>query len=371
MWAPGNEKRFDNFLTFCLERGKIVNKLIKCLAGILVTLRLNVIDQTPVHQHQSLTTAPALSLDLAIECERAGYHRYWVAEHHNSIQFAGNAPEILLTRIASATQRMRVGAGGVMLSHYSPYKVAETFALLGGLFPGRIDLGIGRAPGGNALSSHALAAPGELPESDEFPAQAAALCAFLRADFPDGHAYSSLALALSADTMPSLWMLGSGGASSHLAGQLGMGLALAQFITPRACSPSIFKDHQYAWRKAGRASAPPRLLAVAAVCAESDEEASFIAGTAVYRKLSAGKRPREALLSPSQVQQRYHQMGSAERAEYDATMAGMVVGSAQTCRRRIAQLGREFGSEEIGIVTVTHRFEDRLRSYQLLAGTCV
>lgn len=343
---------------------------MKCLTENPVTLRLTVIDQTPVHQHQSFATAPALSLDLAIECERAGYHRYWVAEHHNSIQFAGSAPEILLTRIAAATQRMRVGAGGVMLSHYSPYKVAETFALLGGLFPGRIDLGIGRAPGGNALSSHALAAPGPLPETDQFPAQAAALCAFLRADFPDEHAYSALALALSVDTMPALWMLGSGGGSSHLAGQLGMGLALAQFINPSACSPSIFQAHEHAWRSAGRTFTPPRLLAVAAVCAESDEEARFIAGTAVYRKLSAGRRPREALLSPCEVQQRYRQMGSAERAEYDATMAGMVIGSAQTCQRRIAQLGRDFGCEEVGIVTVTHRFEDRLRSYQLLAGTC-
>lgn len=332
-------------------------------------LRLTVIDQSPVHQHKTLSTAPALSLELAVECERLGYHRYWLAEHHNSIQFSGTAPEILLTRIASATRSMRVGSGGVMLSHYSPYKVAETFALLGGLFPGRIDLGIGRAPGGSALSSHALAAPGLMPDDDQFPAQAAMLCAFLRGDFPVGHAYEALALDLPTESMPMLWMLGSGGGSSQLAGQLGMGLALAQFITPKACTPRIFDNHKQAWQRAGMVSPPPRLLAVAAICANTDEEARFIAGTAVYRKLSAGKAPRETLLSPTEVQQRYKRMSPVERTEFDETMAGMVVGSAQTCRRRLADLALDYECEEIGIVTVTHRFEDRMLSYQLLAGT--
>ncbi|BAW24024.1 MsnO8 family LLM class oxidoreductase [Pseudomonas putida] len=333
-----------------------------------MALLLTAIDQSPVHQHQTLLTAPGLSLELAIECERLGYHRYWLAEHHNSIQFSGTAPEILLTRIASATRSMRVGSGGVMLSHYSPYKVAETFAMLGGLFPGRIDLGIGRAPGGSALSSQALAAPGFVPDADQFPTQAAMLCAFLRGGFCAGHAYEALTFDLPAESMPSLWMLGSGGGSAQLAGQLGMGLALAQFINPNACTARIFDDHREAWQRAALVSPPPRLLAVAAICADTDEEARYIAGTAVYRKLSAGRTPREVLLSPAEVQQRYRQMSRAERANYDETLAGMVVGSARTCRRRIAEFARDFECSEIGIVTVTHRFEDRLRSYQLLAG---
>lgn len=359
---------FDNFLTFCLQSGKIVNNLMISRRVSPVTLLLSVIDQSPVHQHHTLLTAPGLSLELAIECERLGYHRYWLAEHHNSIQFSGTAPEILITRIASATRSMRVGSGGVMLSHYSPYKVAETFALLGGLFPGRIDLGIGRAPGGSALSSHALAVPSFVPDVDQFPTQAAMLCAFLRDGLPTGHAYDVLTFDLPTESMPSLWMLGSGGGSSQLAGQLGMGLALAQFITPSACMPRIFDDHRGAWQRAARVSPPPRLLAVAAICASTDEEARYIAGTAVYRKLSAGRTPREVLLSPAEVQQRYMQMNHVERANYDETLAGMVVGSAQTCRRRIAEFARDFECNEIGIVTITHRFEDRLRSYQLLAG---
>ncbi|MEH6412538.1 MsnO8 family LLM class oxidoreductase [Pseudomonas sp. NPDC089395] len=332
-----------------------------------LTLFLTVIDQTPVHEHYTSGTAPAASLELAQACDRLGFHRYWLAEHHNSIQFAGAAPEILLTRIASATQRMRVGSGGVMLSHYSAYKVAETFALLGSLFPGRIDLGIGRAPGGSHLSSIALAAPGELLGHDHFPQQAAELCAFLRGKFPADHPYASLTCQPEAGTLPSLWMLGSGGGSSNLAGQLGMGLALAQFIAPNTCSPGIFEHHVRAWRQAGNDETPPRLLALAVVCADSDEEARFLAGTAVYRKMSARHGAREPLLSPEQVQQRYSRMSLEVRCEYAQTLDAMVVGSAHTCRSRIEAFARDYDCKEIGIVTVTHRFEDRKRSYELIA----
>lgn len=332
-----------------------------------MTLQLTVIDQTPVHGDRPPLAAAAASVELAIECEALGYHRYWLAEHHNSIQFAGPAPEILLTRIASATQRMRVGSGGVMLTHYSPYKVAETFALLGSLFPGRIDLGIGRAPGGSHLSSTALAAPGHLDQHDHFTQQAAELCAFLRGSFPKDHPFADLCCATDKNTMPSLWMLGSGGGSSGLAGQLGMGLALAQFIAPRVCSPSIFQHYEQTFAQAGFATQPPRLLALAVVCATTDDEARFIGGTAAYRKMMSGREPREPLLSPEEVQRRCHRMSRADRNEFNDTMADMVIGSPATCREKTLKLAAAFTCEEIGIVTVTHRFTDRLDSYRLLA----
>lgn len=334
-----------------------------------MTLRLTVIDQTPIHENRTAINAPATSVDLAIECDQLGYHRYWLAEHHNSIQFAGAAPEVLVTRIASATRRMRIGSGGVMLTHYSPYKVAETFSLLGGLFPGRIDLGIGRAPGGNQLSSVALAAPGTLVQHDHFPQQAAELCAFIRGSFPSSHPYAALTCPTESSTMPSLWMLGSGGGSSDLAGQLGMGLALAKFIAPRVCSPAIFKHHADVYQKAGYGNSPPRLLALAVICAPTDEEARFIAGTAVYRKMMAGGAPREPLLPPSEVRARYLKMTHLERVEFNATLDDMVVGSPESCHKKIQVLAQAFGSEEVGIVTVTHRLEDRIQSYRLLADT--
>lgn len=332
-----------------------------------MSLKLTVIDQTPIHEHCTAATAAGTSVELATECDHWGYHRYWLAEHHDSIQFAGTAPEILLTRIASATRRMRVGSGGVMLTHYSPYKVAETFALIGGLFPGRIDLGIGRAPGGSHLSSVALAAPGNVPRHDHFPQQAAELCAFLRGGFPAGHAYAALACNVEASTLPSLWMLGSGGGSSTLAGQLGMGLALARFIAPKTCSPAIFRHHAELYRQSGITTPAPRLVALAVICADSDEQARFVAGTAVYRKMMAGRSPREGLLSPAEVLRRYELMSPLERSEFDDTLGDMVVGSPETCRREIRRIADEFGCDEVGVVTVTWRLEDRLRSYRLLA----
>jgi len=331
-----------------------------------VSLKLTVIDQTPIHHPHSAVTALATSVELAIACEGLGYHRYWLAEHHNSMHFAGTAPEILLTRIASATRSMRIGSGGVMLSHYSPYKVAETFALIGALFPGRIDLGIGRAPGGSLLSSIALAAPRPPSQQDHFPQQAAELCAYLRGDFPPSHSFASLACATDDASRPQLWMLGSGGGSSALAGQLGMGLALAKFIAPATCSPAIFQQHDSALRQSGRSAPGPRLVALAVICAASDEEARFIAGTAVYRKMMAGSKAREPLLSPAEVQERYQRMNTEEREEFDRTLADMVVGSPATCRSRIEQIAADFGCEEIGVVTVTWRFEERLESYRLL-----
>ncbi|MGP5569949.1 MsnO8 family LLM class oxidoreductase [Pseudomonas helleri] len=331
-------------------------------------LQLTVIDQTPIHGDRPYAKAAQSSVDLALACEGYGYHRYWLAEHHNSIQFAGPAPEILLTRIASATQRMRVGSGGVMLTHYSPYKVAESFALLGSLFPGRIDLGIGRAPGGSQLTSMALAEPAEMSHTDHFPRQAAELCAFLRGNLPNAHPYAALQQPVPAEALPSLWMLGSGGGSSALAGRLGMGLALARFIAPRSCSPAIFGHHTRALEESGHRTKAQRLLALAVVCAQTDDQARLIASTAAYRKMMSGCGPREPLLSPEQVRERYVQMNPSDRTKYDMTLDDMVVGSPETCRNVIHALAKEFGCEEVGIVTVTYRFSDRLESYRLLAN---
>lgn len=332
-----------------------------------MSVQLTVIDQTPIHGDRPPTHAPHTSLELAKACDTLGYHRYWLAEHHSSIQFAGPAPEILLTHIASHTKHMRIGSGGVMLTHYSPYKVAEVFRLLTSLFPGRIDLGVGRAPGGSQLSSAALAFPAHLSDVDHFPEQAAQLCAYLRNSFPAAHPFSQLHFPPNDGACPSLWMLGSGGGSAGLAGQLGMGLALARFIAPKTCTPAIFDHHNQALVNAGHDQKPQRLLALAVVCAETDEQARFIAGTAVYRKLMTGRGPREPLLSPEEVERRRQRMTAALHAEFDEMLESMIVGSASFCRAEILRLCKSFGTHEAGIVTVTHGFEDRLASYEHLA----
>lgn len=335
------------------------------------SLRLSVIDQTPVHGDHPAQAAPRLSVALAQDCEQWGYHRYWLAEHHDSPQFAGPAPEVLITRIASATQRIRVGSGGVMLTHYSAYKVAEVFRVIASLFPGRIDLGIGRAPGGTQRASAALASPG--PSGiDAYAQQAAELCGFLRDGFPPTHPYAPLYRHLPPGPSPELWMLGSSGGSAALAGELGMGLALARFIAPEVCSPTIFSRYtetliRYAEM---RPSLPPpqRQLALAVVCAPSDEEARHLAGTAAYRKMVGPLNGREPLLTPDEVAVRRAAMRDDERAWLDTIRDAMVVGSPQSCRQQIQALARDFDTEEIGVVTVTHSYEARRASYRLLAS---
>ncbi|WP_209008706.1 MsnO8 family LLM class oxidoreductase [Pseudomonas eucalypticola] len=330
-------------------------------------MKLTVIDQTPVHADHPAHSALQCSVDLAIACDRLGYYRYWLAEHHNSVQFAGPAPEILLARIASATKHMRIGSGGVMLSHYSPYKVAETFVVLASLFPGRVDLGIGRAPGGGHLSSVALALPARLVEEDVFTRQATELSAFLHSGFERSHPFSALRCLPATVALPKVWMLGSSGGTAKIAGELGMGMALAQFIAPQFTSPAAFEQHASAWMHSGHQGSAPRLLALAVICAPTDEQARKIAGTAVYRKMMAGRLPREELLSPEEVATRRKRMHAADQEEYDQTLDNMIVGSPSTCRTRITQIANLFDCNEVGIVTVTHTYTDRLVSYQLLA----
>lgn len=333
-----------------------------------MSLKLTIVDQTPVHGDRPSRQAPDSSVELARACDELGYHRYWLAEHHNSIQFANPCPEIMIARIASATQHMRIGSGGVMLTHYSPYKVAEVFRMLASLFSERIDLGIGRAPGGTPLASAALAAPYEQLEEDTFPQQAAELCAFLRNEFPARHPYGRLHCLPDNDPAPQLWMLGSGGGSSSLAGHLGMGLSVAKFIAPQACSPAIFANYERHFREAGHDHRPSRMLALAVICAETEEEAQRVASTAAWRKMMTGRGAREPLLSPEEIDQRRRSLSASDLAELDATRDAMVVGTPEQCWEQLHAHARDYQLDELGLVTVTHNFADRLNSYRLLAA---
>lgn len=332
-------------------------------------LKLTVLDQSPVHQggvaSQHLNAAQ-MSIDLAKTCDELGYSRYWVAEHHNSQQFAGASPEILITAIASVTRHMRIGSGGVMLSHYSPYKVAEVFNMLNALFPNRIDLGIGRAPGGGALASSALAWPSQPLDASVYPGQAATLKALLEQAMDQNHPWAELHLSPSVNYVPELWMLGSSGGSASLAGQLGMGLALARFISPDNCTPDIFDVYDRAWRDKGHSGKGSRLLAIGCFCAETQEEAELLASTAIYRKMRLQAEGDNDLLSPEEVQNRRRQFSASHEAEYVHLLNSYTVGTPERCNTEIAALARRFNCNEIALVTVTHDFNARKESYRLL-----
>lgn len=334
-------------------------------------IKLTVLDQSPVHPAETdpaLFNAARMSLELAKACDTMGYRRYWVAEHHNSPQFAGPSPEILIASIASVTQHMRIGSGGVMLSHYSPYKVAEVFNMLSALFPDRIDLGIGRAPGGDQLASSALAWPSAPQNAGSYPAQASTLKSLLENTMPDDHPWANLHISPVQNAGPEQWMLGSSGGSAELAGQVGMNLALARFISPDHCTPAIFDAYEKAWLAAGHSGTPNRMLAIGAFCAATQEEAELLASTAICRKMTMQLGDSEGLLSPEEVQDKRKSFPASLEAQYQHLLDGYTVGTPERCREEIESLANAFGTDEIAVVTVTHDFGKRLESYRLLAG---
>jgi luciferase family oxidoreductase group 1 len=336
-----------------------------------IILKLTVVDQSPVQGQPSDVSPVALSVDLARNCDRLGYHRYWLAEHHNSINFAGPCPEILISHIASVTERIRVGSGGVMLSHYSPFKVAEQFSMLENLYPGRIDLGIGRAPGGDELASHALAYPAQ-PGLGNYAEQAWLLQGLLNDTLPDGHPYKGLRVMPGRPAIPQTWMLGSSGGSAGLAGQLGMKMTLALFISPNPAPPSVLGEYKQAWRDAGHAGNPDANIAVATLCADSHEEAEYLAAPAVYWKVKAFRQGiREVLKAPDEALRLKKTLSPSEQDFFDAVINSMVLGSANECAEQISRVADQYQSDEVGIVTVTHNYKHRLRSYERLAEVLI
>jgi len=263
---------------------------------------------------------------------------------------------------------MRIGSGGVMLSHYSPFKVAEVFTMLTALFPDRIDLGIGRAPGGDLLASSALAWPNQPQNASNYPAQASTLKALLEQTIPQDHPWADLHITPALETGPELWMLGSSGGSAELAGRTGMNLALARFISPDNCTPDIFRAFDDSRHAAGHPNDANRMLAIGAFCAETAGEAELLASTAVYRKMTVQSGIKEDLLSPQAVQDRRKKFSVSQEAQYKHILQGYTFGTAEHCMAEINDLASAFGTNEIAIVTVTHSFAAKLDSYRLLAG---
>src|SRR5687768_2299359 len=239
--------------------------------AILEAMRLSVLDQSPIPEGSTGSQALRNTLDLAKAADRLGDHRYWVAEHHGGGMLAGPAPEVLIGPIASATARLRVGSGGVMLPHYSPVKVAESFSVLSGLFPGRIDLGIGRASGTDPLTTFALQRDRRQAAPDDFPQQLAELLALLEDRMPPDHPFARLAALPGRPEAPEPWLLGSSPQSGIWAAQLGLPYAFADFINRDGAS--IATDYQRRFDPGVRDAAPRTAVAAWALAADTEQEA--------------------------------------------------------------------------------------------------
>jgi luciferase family oxidoreductase group 1 len=329
-------------------------------------LRLSVLDQTPVSEGSTAAQALRGTIDLAQLAERLGYHRYWVAEHHGGGLVAGPSPEVLIGPIASVTAGMRVGSGGVMLPHYSPLKVAESFGVLAGLFPGRIDLGIGRAAGTDPLTTRALQRDRSQPPLDDFPDQLAELLAYFERSFPAGH-LARLAETLPGEPeLPEPWLLGSSEQSAIWAGELGLRYAFADFINPRGAA--IAATYRSGFLAGKRLAEPQLAVAVRAVVADSEEEAQRLATSwrMAFGLLRSGHL---IAVPPPEKAERYLALHGDE-IEGPKSDPGRLTGTADKVAAEIEQIAAAYGAEEAIVVTIAHDPAARRRSYELLAAEC-
>ncbi len=300
------------------------------------------------------------TLDLARLVDELGYERYWVAEHHGGPMLAGPSPEALIGPIASATERIRIGSGGVMLPHYSPFKVAETFSVLAGLYPGRIDLGLGRAAGTDPMTTHALQRDRSRALPDDFPQQLAELLAYFEGNVPLSSPLARLAKVLPGrPEVPEPWLLGSSPQSAVWAGELGLPYAFADFINPRGAE--IAELYRREFREGVRLDAPRTVVAVWALAAESEEAAVRLA-TSSRMAFTMLRRGRLIAVPPPEAAERFLATEGDQTARRRT-----IVGTAEQVRAGIEEAAGEYGAEEVIVVTITYDHAARRRSYELIA----
>ena len=328
----------------------------------LPDLPLSVLELSPIAAGMTSRQALQNTLELARHAEHLGFHRFWLAEHHNAAGIATAVPEILIGQIAAVTQTLRVGSGGVMLPNHAPLHVAETFKTLEVLYPGRIDLGIGRAPGTDGLTALALRRSRDALHADDFDAQLGELFAFGSGDFPADHPFRAVRAVPTDVPLPPVYLLGSSDYSARLAGQLGLGFAFAYHFSPHALMPAL-----RAYRAnftPGALEKPHAIVTVSVFCAPTDAEAQFLAGPMqlTFLKLRSG----EPIQLPSPEDARDYPYTPQEEAALGAVRTMQIVGSPETVRARLGELVEKTGADELMVTTMMYDHDDRLRSFRLV-----
>lgn len=326
--------------------------------------RISFLDLSPVAAGRSEADALAETVELARHAESLGAHRYWLAEHHGGAMVASSAPEILIARVAAATDRIRVGSGGMMLPNHAPLHVAEQFKVLEALYPDRIDLGIGRAPGTDQLTALALRRSVEALRGDDFPQRLGEMLAFAGEQvFPVGHPFASVRAAPDGVSLPPVFLLGSSEFSAQLAAAAGLGFAFAAHIGP-AFTIDALRAYRAEFKSSARFPEPYAILAHGVVCAETDAEAQRLAAPArvAFRRLRAGAPTplpsvEDALLEDSPPRP------SSKGVEG----LRILIGSPLTVRELAGELLERSGADELMAMSNLHGFEDRKRSCSLLA----
>lgn len=338
------------------------------MSNLNTKLTLGVVDQSPIQRDGKASDAIERTISLAQAVEKMGYSRYWVAEHHSSGGFAGTAPEILIGQIAARTEYIHVGSGGVMLTHYSAFKVAEVFSVLEALYPGRIDLGIGRAPGSDQLTAAALAYPKQQVDVAHFPQQVVDVVGHLSGTIDRDHPFARLAIqpGNQPDSMPEVWLLGSSDYSARLAAALGMPFSFADFFGHTTeHGPIVTELYSRQFKPSGYLSEPKLNVTVQVMCAESEDRARFIASSRNLSKLNSMMGNRGGFIPPEEASR--YEPTDAEKQVIDSYMKGYVDGDPEQVHEQLLKVSERYGTDDINIVTNCYYFADRVRSYELVA----
>lgn len=326
---------------------------------------LSVLDLSFVTSGSTPTQALRNTLDLARHTDRLGYTRFWVAEHHNLPSVASGAPDIMIGQIAAVTERIRVGSGGVMLPNHAPLMVAERFKLLEALYPDRIDLGLGRAPGTDPVTSYALRRMQEERGRDDFLERLQELMLLETKSFPPDHPFRRIEIMPSGVPLPPIWLLGSSDYSAHLSARLGLGFGFAHHFATHDATDSML-SYRNGFQPSQWRTEPHAILTVAIICAETDDEAERLASSAdlnfvrrMRGEFGPVPSPEEALAYPYTPSEREMIRRNRER---------LFVGSPDTVRQRLQPLIDETRADELMVTSAMHDHSARKRSYDLVAG---
>jgi luciferase family oxidoreductase group 1 len=325
---------------------------------------LSVLDLSPVTSATPGAAALRNSLDLARLTDALGYTRYWLAEHHNLASIASSAPEIMIGQVAAATKHIRVGSGGVMLVNHAPLMVAERFKVLEALFPGRIDLGLGRAPGTDPVTSYALRRRQDPRDGDEFLERFQELVLLERNGFPEGHPFRSVHAVPADVALPPIWLLGSSGYSAELAAAAGMGFAFAHHFAEHDAESAMltYRDH---FKPSPTLQAPYAILGTAAIAADTGEEAERIAASADLNFVYRAKGQHPPFVSPEDAAA--YPYTPVDRDRIARHRERLTVGAVDDVRGRLLALAEATRADELMITTMVFDHGGRRRSYQLLA----
>lgn len=343
-------------------------------------MKLGVLDQVPIRQGGNAEQALAESFELAEAVDGWGFSRIWYAEHHNTGSLACTAPEVLIPHVAMRTKQIRVGSGGVMLPHYSSLKVAEQFRLLETLYPGRIDLGIGRAPGSDGRTARALAhGPGSLG-LEHFPEQLGDIYGYLADDLPEAHPFHGVKAGpprrgsedsdeLQSDhqptsSMPELWLLGSSTIGGAYAAAMGWAFSFAHFISPDG-GEEVMRNYHTQFKPSPMWEKPTASLGVSITCADSDDEAEELSWSRWISRIRSNRGQRGGIISPQEARDFELSPQEEEYIEYLKTRS--VHGTPGKVRDRLEELAKVYDVDEFIVLTITFDFAARLRSYELLA----